>query len=291
MLYCALLSLLVAFLSISVEASTVALGLNCSSINDHLDPFTHKFVTSCTDVTFCSGPVNGTCLPKLCRRDEFPFEYADGDVPAPPMCDKESFCPDEGSGCRPLAAVGNMCQLNRDEQCARPQNWQELASSQNNNGSICIKSTCMSVIRLMALFARDLTQTLYLPFRYANVTLGLPCTLEQTTYYDNVLQINNLVSRSNCRTPSLYCHPTDLTCESTKPIGSPCSADFECEEASLVEYASVLRSMLTGSASHVVANLRPEGRVHRPSRKAFESGRLAIRDHGSFNSSRSAPFC
>ena len=120
-------------------AGTVQEGGPCSASNDHVDPTTLKFVSQCSDQTFCS---NGTCLPRKCRRDEYPFGYDTG-APIPPLCPSGTFCPDEGSGCKPLVSVGQPCQLNRDEQCAPPPDWQDLASSQNVNGSICLHSTCM----------------------------------------------------------------------------------------------------------------------------------------------------
>lgn len=120
---------------------SVPSGGSCSTDNNRLDPATHKFLTDCDDKTFCSGSTNGTCQPKLCRRDEFPFGYQFGDI-LPPMCARDSFCPDEGSGCQPLLRVGRVCQLERDDQCAPPSNWPNLASSQNYNGSICLQSTC-----------------------------------------------------------------------------------------------------------------------------------------------------
>jgi hypothetical protein len=131
---------------VPVQSGTVPLGVSCSASNNHLDPSTHKFITECSGTTFCSANEGGTCIPKLCRRDEFPFEYASssGDT-LPPMCEKGTFCPDEGSGCKVLAGVGEPCQLNRDEQCAPPPNWKDLGSTQNFNGSICLYSTCMQV--------------------------------------------------------------------------------------------------------------------------------------------------
>lgn len=66
-------------------------------------------------------------------------------VPVPPLCARGQFCPDEGSGCRALAAVGTPCQAGRDEQCAPPGDWAELAGGLNVNGSVCLKSVCMYV--------------------------------------------------------------------------------------------------------------------------------------------------
>ena len=123
-----------------VSSGLVPEGSSCSANNNHLDVASHKFVSECTDQTFCSHSVNGTCIPRLCRRDEFPFGY--DDHPLPPQCDEGSFCPDEGDGCKPLAAVGHPCQMNRDEQCAPPLDWMDLASPRNFNGSICLHSIC-----------------------------------------------------------------------------------------------------------------------------------------------------
>ena len=122
-------------------AGTVSQGGSCSTNNTHLDPATHKLITDCDDKTFCSSSDN-TCQLKQCRRDEFPFGFEPGDI-LPPMCGRGTFCPDEGSGCQNLQAVGQPCQLGRAEQCAPSHEWQTLASSQNFNGSICLQSTCM----------------------------------------------------------------------------------------------------------------------------------------------------
>ena len=143
----------------SVFAGNVAAGGACSPSDDRLDPSSHIFLSDCTDTTFCAASntslagntaspaspsnVNGTCQVRRCRRDEFPFGYNEGQ-PLPPLCGSGTFCPDEGSGCKPLVGPGQACQLNRDDQCAPPpKGWQNLASQWNFNGSICLQSTCM----------------------------------------------------------------------------------------------------------------------------------------------------
>lgn len=128
-------------LCVFAMAGTAQPGSTCSTANDRLDPSSHKFLSECTDQSFCSGIVNGTCVPRQCRRDEFPFGFGPEDA-IPSQCPVGTFCPDEGSGCRPLIAVGGACQLNRDEQCAAPADWQDLSSTQNFNGSICLHSVC-----------------------------------------------------------------------------------------------------------------------------------------------------
>lgn len=124
------------------NAGTTSIGGVCSTTRDHLDPNTHKFMSDCSDLTYCSGAENGTCLARTCRRDEFPFGYSATDV-LPPLCPSGSFCPDEGDGCRVQVSVGGACQMNRDEQCARAVNWQDFSSTENFYGSICLHSICM----------------------------------------------------------------------------------------------------------------------------------------------------
>ncbi|KAJ7025763.1 hypothetical protein C8F04DRAFT_1127499 [Mycena alexandri] len=125
--------------------------------------------------------VNSTCT-------SFRSGFSPGEA-LPPLCPDGTFCPDEGSGCRTLVPPGHPCELNRDEQCGPPSSWKDLASTQNFNGSICL--------------------------RMPNVTLGDWC------------QITNTVTRDNCQS-QLYCNPTELLCEHTLPLDSPCQVDPEC---------------------------------------------------------------
>ena len=131
-------------LVITVRSGTWPEGSPCSTANNRIDRLSHRFIDDCDDKTFCSGSTDGTCIPKRCRTDVFPFGFKDGDV-LPPLCDPGSFCPDEGGGCRPLVEVGQACQLNQDRQCAPPPDWQELASDWNFNGSMCLGSVCSCV--------------------------------------------------------------------------------------------------------------------------------------------------
>ena len=138
-----------------VRSGTSPEGSSCSTVNSRIDKLSHRFIDDCDDKTFCSGSVDGTCVPKRCRTDVFPFGYKDTDV-LPPLCDTGSFCPDEGGGCVPLVEVGQPCQMNQDRQCAPPPNWQELASDWNFNGSVCLGSvcSCVSSFRLLSLSSR-----------------------------------------------------------------------------------------------------------------------------------------
>jgi len=134
-------------------AGSVPPGGPCSASNNTLDPASHKFLSECTDATFCSAASNGSCLPRLCRRDQFAFRSSDPSATSiPSLCNTGFFCPDEGTGCKPQGSVGSACQLNRDEQCAPPpfsedRSDQVAGSQQGFNGSICLHSFCMYVPR------------------------------------------------------------------------------------------------------------------------------------------------
>ncbi|KAI0675798.1 hypothetical protein C8Q78DRAFT_1006622 [Trametes maxima] len=202
-------ALLFVFTLFSCSRGT-SLGGPCSTDNDRLDSTSHKFLSDCDETTFCSGAANATCQPRLCRRDEFPFGFNANVTALPTLCQNGTFCPDEGSGCRPLLPVGGACQMDRDDQCAPPEDWQVLASNQNFNGSLCLRSTCT----------------------YANMTLGQPCTIDNVTYIDvgpGGEQFSNIVTRHNCATPQFYCDGAMRACVPTKPLGSSCSADQECQ--------------------------------------------------------------
>lgn len=128
---------------------SISAGGVCSTNDTHVDPSTHKLITECDDKTFCTSSSSsnntiGTCQPRQCRRDEFPFGYGSSDR-LPPLCDRGSFCPDDGSGCVGVKSVGDACEINRDEQCAPPKEdvAAELASNLNFDGAVCLNSVCM----------------------------------------------------------------------------------------------------------------------------------------------------
>ena len=143
----------------------------CDPKNTHPHPKTHKLLSQCRENTFCSssGPSKGTCVPILCRRDEFPFGFGFGGgntgtinpnvklnefnlpVPVPTttqrkskknrpkdltttmalpaLCIRGTFCPDDGSGCRQQKELGGSCELGRDEQCAHSGNLTGIGST------------------------------------------------------------------------------------------------------------------------------------------------------------------
>ena len=137
------LILLQATFSALVSASDfppTALGKACSMTSNRLDPRTRRFMSDCDGETYCSGIINGTCVLRQCRREEFPSGYRSNQT-IPALCPAGSFCPDEGDACRPLVTVGQPCQFNRDDQCA-PSNISGLADYHNFDGSVCLHSIC-----------------------------------------------------------------------------------------------------------------------------------------------------
>jgi hypothetical protein len=137
-----LVYLILVFFQLS-RCGNIPQGGRCSTENNRIDPATHKFLTECDEKTFCPS-TNGTCQPKGCRRDEFPFGYGSNDV-LPLLCPHGMFCPDDGSACRGLAAVGQPCEMDRDEQCAPPTTPADASNANNFGGTmgICLFSTCM----------------------------------------------------------------------------------------------------------------------------------------------------
>ncbi|KAF8813571.1 hypothetical protein BYT27DRAFT_7083469 [Phlegmacium glaucopus] len=190
-------------------AGSVNNGGNCSTANNRLQTGTFQFWSECNSVTFCTD--QGTCTPKRCRRDEFPFGYSQG-ANLPQKCPKGQFCPDEGSDCQALLSVGSSCQLNRDDQCEAPPNFNDLADTSgrglNFNGSVCLNNLCM----------------------YADATLGANCTIENTPYiaYGASGEFIDIVSRGNCKL-GLYCDSGTRLCMTSKLLGAACAADKECD--------------------------------------------------------------
>ncbi|KAH9960885.1 hypothetical protein BC827DRAFT_1260663 [Russula dissimulans] len=190
------------------ESPLTALGRPCSASSNRLDPRTRRFISDCDAQTFCSGNINGTCVPRQCRHEEFPVRYHANQT-APALCPVGSFCPDEGDACRPLVAVGQPCQFNRDDQCA-PSNIPGLADFHNFDGSVCLRSICT----------------------YANVTEKQSCIFELSTYPgidDSGLAYVNTIVRDNCETARFFCNTTTQVCESLQTVGQPCRYHRDCK--------------------------------------------------------------
>jgi len=194
--------------SILVNAGSVNKGGNCSVSDNRLEVGTYQFYSDCDPETYCSSA--GICELKGCRRDQYPFGYAQN-ATLPPKCPAGQFCPDEGDACQPWLPVGSPCQLNRDDQCEPPPNFQELSDNSNYgrnfNGSVCLNNVCM----------------------WANVTVGLNCTVENTAYiaYAGSSEFLDIVSRGNCHV-GLYCDSQQLVCMQSMEVGETCEADKQC---------------------------------------------------------------
>lgn len=176
MLSFSLVLLLLSSIFPSIYSSKVTSGGACLQTDSHLQIGTYQFTDDCDLTSYCAS--NNTCVPKGCRRDQFPFGYSqDGYIP--PLCPKGQFCPDEEDACQDLLAVGSLCQLNRDDQCEAPPNYNELQPirpGQNFNGSVCLNFQCM----------------------WQNATLGSQCVVENTAYIaygDNDQEFIDIVSR------------------------------------------------------------------------------------------------
>ncbi|KAF9793073.1 hypothetical protein BJ322DRAFT_1032885 [Thelephora terrestris] len=192
-----------------VIAGEVHEGGACSVSNNKLQIGTYEFTSDCDFFTYCNQNT-GKCEQKGCRRHDFPLGYRPG-AKLPPRCDADKFCPDEEDACQDKLPVGSDCQLNRDDECQPPPNAKELADQSghglNVNGAVCLNFQCM----------------------WANVTLGLPCAVENTAYisYGAHDEYIDVVSRDNCRI-GLYCDTTQKVCIQQKNLATQCDADKEC---------------------------------------------------------------
>ncbi|TFK54266.1 hypothetical protein OE88DRAFT_1642837 [Heliocybe sulcata] len=214
--------LLFTWYSAAVNAGSAKKGEGCSLSDNRLQVGTYQFYTDCDAVTYCSNA--GTCELKGCRRDEFPYGYAQDSNSIPDLCPSGQFCPDEEDACQDILPVGSPCQLNRDanalviepcwlDQCEGPPNFVDLRDESgrglNHNGSVCLNNVCM----------------------WANVTVGQTCVVENTAYIAYAAggqEYLDIVSRGNCLV-GLYCDSQQLVCMQTKKLNEGCSADKECD--------------------------------------------------------------
>ncbi|KAF9533982.1 hypothetical protein CPB83DRAFT_782639, partial [Crepidotus variabilis] len=217
----------------------------CSPKNTKLNPSTHKLISECTAQAFCLAPPGsppnatglGVCVPRLCRRDMYPFGYGhfggsnnppkiivkgklvnNDTITLPPMCPEGLFCPDDGSGCRPRVTMGEKCELGRDEQCQTPVFDEQVPLESNR--ALCLNKKCIA----------------------ATQNILQPCTIENTTYVSDISkgpgggQFSSFVVRHNCLAPHLFCDPTALhpngsgpTCQRTRRLGAQCTFDAQCD--------------------------------------------------------------
>lgn len=199
--------LLLVIVSIAFGQDAPQMTENCNPSHDHLDPSSHRFISSCPDEMYCSPiqtqintnhntslmkeqsdifvenhsaqdqglkqhsipildhdnqnsgenghNIGGVCVPRACRRDEYPFGFPSNST-LPPLCFFPSlspststtgyFCPDNGSGCRAVLPPGSTCELARDEQCAAEPIRQ--FDKGMNKGALCLNRVCTYVDKL-----------------------------------------------------------------------------------------------------------------------------------------------
>lgn len=202
----------------TVLAGNLTKGENCSVGENRLQVGNYEFFDQCDTHTFCNS-TSSTCDLKGCRKDQWPYGYNSTSTnPPPPLCVSGQFCPDEQDACQPQLEVGSPCQLNRDDQCAPPPNWKQLADQTpyglNKNGSVCLNGQCM----------------------WSNVTAGSACVVENTPYigYSSSTEFIYIVSRHNCMT-GFYCDSSQLVCVKTNLEGESCGSDKECSTFNCLE--------------------------------------------------------
>ncbi|KAJ9124731.1 hypothetical protein QFC24_003099 [Naganishia onofrii] len=188
-------------------ADRVAEGGACSQSNNKLIAGTGNFVSDCDARTFCND--QGVCQAKGCRKDYYPYGYNGVDWDSlPPLCSSTQFCPDEGDACQDKIPVGELCQLNRDDECAFAPNYQDLAGRRNVNGSVCLNFRCY----------------------WANATIGQACVFENhayESYASDGSTYASIISRDNC-VNGYYCDGSSATCYKDKQVGDACTANKEC---------------------------------------------------------------
>ncbi|KAF8805413.1 hypothetical protein BYT27DRAFT_7243432 [Phlegmacium glaucopus] len=235
--------------------------LRCNRKNTHLHPKTHKLLSQCRENTFCSssGPSNGTCVPILCRRDEFPFGFGFGggggntggvvdpnvklnelNLPIPvPKTTKKKSKKDRPKDLTttmvlpPLCIGGTFCP--DDGSGCRQQN--EVGGS----CELGRDEQCAPHSRNLTGITEAAPVCLHLTCMYANATLNQPCIIENTTYVTDLhtgdpdgngeaIYTTNVI-KHNCRSPGLFCDPdmaTGPTCQPTKELKKSCRFDVEC---------------------------------------------------------------
>ncbi|PWN91001.1 hypothetical protein FA10DRAFT_286670 [Acaromyces ingoldii] len=206
-----------------------SLGAPCDPRRSVLDQLTHCFRSDCGPREWCrplAAPLqappakeaggggggkevesSGSCVPKGCRRDEYPWGYHGVETAdLPRMCDDGlTYCPNDESVCLPHIALGDACELNRDDSCAPP------SDSSYNTTTLCLLQIC----------------------RLAASPLAAVCQLEHTQYlgYDghSPQPVVEVVTRDDCQA-GLYCaaEQTPPVCVRQRAVGDACARNREC---------------------------------------------------------------
>ncbi|KAG2237477.1 hypothetical protein INT48_005510 [Thamnidium elegans] len=157
---------------------------------------TWQYDDSCENVYFfCDSSRNNTCNYKACSNTDFIQGWDIAAHKLPERCNNQMYCPDNGSQCTPLVAIGDRCELQRDDECS-------------GKDSICLNSTCY----------------------VKGSPLGGNCGSDRTDYtsYDaKGFALQQTIIRDNC-TEGTYCNDENHTCIGSKALEKACWQDREC---------------------------------------------------------------
>lgn len=205
-------SLFLSILLLSLFAVQVRAGRKhwlqpCNPAHQKLQEGTFQFQTDCDSMTYCAP--NSTCARRGCRKDDYPFGYS-YNVTIPPKCGKGFFCPDEENACQKLLSVGSACQFNRDGEyllrsvrralapwvrslrrgnvkmnararpTSRSSRTRAASGSTSTAPSVCTTDACTSFSPPGSAPPPSCAEENVC--RWANITAGLPCIVQNTAY-------------------------------------------------------------------------------------------------------------
>lgn len=254
-----------------VAITTIAFGqdnpvLTCNPSHDHLDPSSHRFISSCPESMYCTPQPQANPNTSLSRPQQQILHQVDSSrdpkqAPISNFGNETTHISDDGEvggGGGGGSQNGGVCV---DRACRRDEfpfgfpsgsSLPPLCSSTGGRPTYCPDngSGCRAVLSPGSPCELVRDEQCAAPPRgssswvdntgalclnrictYVNATLANPCVVENTTYsYPSALSHSLYtlsVIRNNCL-PELYCDPTSLSCLKAKLVSEPCSADFEC---------------------------------------------------------------
>ncbi|PPQ82909.1 hypothetical protein CVT24_008664 [Panaeolus cyanescens] len=232
----------------------------CSPKSTHLNPTTHKFISECTESTFCLAPPgsasnatrNGVCARRRCRRDMYPFGFfgTEGSEMVlntntnlssstkktkqkkkspitrqgpflPP--DLPPICP-EGTFC-PDDGSGCLPQVSLGAACELARD-EQCALPPNMIDGASLTTGVGKAAKPIPSRPRGIC--LDRTCMSASQTLSEPCVLENTTYVSDIDKgqagaglFTSHIIRDNCLSPTFYCSLEGVTAPLTKAKMAP----------------------------------------------------------------------
>ncbi|ORY91246.1 hypothetical protein BCR43DRAFT_101602 [Syncephalastrum racemosum] len=166
-----------------------------------------EYNDSCENIYLFCDPATYTCNYRNCTNTDYVKGWSPQVRPFPQRCTGDTFCPDDNSKCTPKVAIGQKCEMQRDDECT-------------GTNSICLNATC---------FVKA-------------APLGGNCGMD-TTMYSTMdregNEVQQLIIRDNCTTGT-YC--VNDACTKAKDLGAECQQDREC----LSEYCSADLTCVNG---------------------------------------------